>query len=90
MSVPAMAAEVYFSDAVPNTTASQPSLTANNNPLNTPPSPGAISVPQSPSGTSVTNTGRSAVASQTMAAAGLTGNPLRGWNGVLNPNNKFS
>ena len=54
MSTPATAVEVKLSEAVPNLTASEPSLTSNPNPLNTPPATGLITVAQSPSG-SVTN-----------------------------------
>ena len=84
MSVPSMAAEVLAAEAVPKTTGTVPGLTANANPLNTPPSPGAISVPQSPAGTSVTNTGRTAMATRTYVG---NLNPLRGWNGVRTPTN---
>jgi len=79
-----MAFEVSVADAVPNTTAAVPSLTANPNPLNTPPSTGAITVPQSPSGAVVTNTGRTAEATQTFLD---TMNVLGGWNGVRTPTN---
>lgn len=69
--VPAMACEVSVSDAVPNTAAQVPSFTANNQPLNTPPSPGLITVPQSPSGAVVTNTTRTTEATQTYMARSL-------------------
>ena len=52
MSVPAMAAEVAAARAVPNVNASQPSLTNNSNPLDTPPATGLITVPNSPQGAS--------------------------------------
>lgn len=69
MPVPAMAAEVFFADAVPNTSASVPSYTSNaTNVVNTPQATGAISVPQSPSGAVVTNTGRSNHATRTYMA----------------------
>lgn len=42
-----------------------PALSANTNPLNTPPVTGAITVPQAPSGAITTNTGRSSTATQT-------------------------
>lgn len=84
MPVPAMAAEVFFADAVPNTQGTTPSLTANTNPTNTPPAPGALAPPQSPAGTSVTNTGRTQSAT---SAAIANAHPLRGWNGVRTPAN---
>lgn len=59
MPVASTATEVFIAAAVPNTSAAQPSLMdGNNNLANTPPAPGAITVPQSPAGTSVTNTTR--------------------------------
>ena len=46
-------------DAIPNTSSAQPSLTSGlANLTNAPTATGAITYPQSPSGTSVTNTGR--------------------------------
>lgn len=86
MSVPAMAFEVSVADAVPNTSASQPSLTANPNPLNTPPSTGALAPPQSPSGAVVTNTNRSSLATSTYTAK-LNPAGIAGWNGVRTPTN---
>lgn len=71
MSVPAMACEVLASEAVPNLGAARPSLTANANPLNTPPATGTISVPFTPSGAVVTNTGRTVEAAQTYMATYL-------------------
>ena len=89
MSVPAMAAEVSVADAVPTTVGSTPGLTANPNPLNTPPATGLIAPPQAPSGAVVTNTGRSASGTGTFFSASGTnpGNPLKGWNGVRVPTN---
>src|SRR5580693_8395150 len=50
---PAMAVEVFLGAAVPNLTASQPSLMdGNNNLSNTPPATGTIVVPNTPSGAS--------------------------------------
>lgn len=66
MSVPVMAHTVEIEDSVPNTAGSTPSLTANTNGVHTPPATGGISVPQSPAGTSTTNTGRTTTATQTM------------------------
>lgn len=55
MSTPALAHEIFIAAAVPNLSASQPSLMdGNNNLANTPPATGALVPPQSPSG-SVTN-----------------------------------
>lgn len=52
---PAMAHEIFIASAVPDTTAAQPQLKdGNNNLANTPPAPGLLVPPQSPSG-SVTN-----------------------------------
>jgi len=79
-----MANTFEIADAVPTTVGSTPALVANSNIVNTPPSPGAITVPQSPLNTPVTNTGRTATASQ--AAFTLNG-PQRGWNGVRFPSN---
>ena len=51
MSVPAMAHEVFVASAVPNTSASQPSLMdGNNNLVDTPDATGLLVPPQSPSG----------------------------------------
>jgi hypothetical protein len=67
-----MATEVFLAEAVPNPSASQPSLTNGNaNLANTPPATGAITVPQSPSGAVVTNTGRSTEATYTYMATSL-------------------
>ena len=85
MSVSAMAAEVFFSEAVPNTTASKPSFTVNNNPSHTPQATGGITVPQSPAGTSTTNTGRNKSAS---GNAFQNGHSLKGWDGVRTPGNR--
>ena len=71
MSNPAMAVEVTNSRAVPATVGSQPSLTSNPNPLNTPGATGLITVPQSPSGAINTNTGRSNIASYTFMSTKL-------------------
>jgi len=71
MSVPAMAHEVSLADAVPNTSASKPSLTANTNPLNTPGATGLLAPPQSPSGAVSTNVNRSATSSKTYLATKL-------------------
>lgn len=87
MSVPVMAHTVEIEDAVPNTSASQPSFTANVNGVHTPPATGLITVAQSPAGTSVTNTTRTSTASSTFLGAMKV---LNGWNGVRNPDNKFS
>ena len=84
MSVSAMATEVSISDAVPTTVGNTPGLTANTNPLNTPPATGQITVAHSPSGAVVTNTGRSTSAHQTYVA---NLHPLKGWNGVRTPGN---
>lgn len=59
MSVAGMAVEVSNSRAIPNLSAARPSLTANANPLDTPPATGGIAVAQSPSGAIITNTNRS-------------------------------
>ena len=67
-----MAVTVSVSDAVPNLSASQPSYTNNTaNVIDTPPATGAITYPQSPLGTSVTNTTRTTEATQTYMAASL-------------------
>lgn len=71
MSVPAMAAEVFVSDAVPTTVGNTPGYTTNSNPLNTPGSTGLLAPPQSPSGAVVTNTGRTVEATQSYMAASL-------------------
>lgn len=71
MSVPAMAAEVSVSDAVPKTTGSVPGLTANANPLNTPPATGLLTNPQAPSGAVNTNTGRSVESTYTYMSTKL-------------------
>lgn len=84
MSVPAMAVSVTLSKAVPNTNASQPSLTSNANPLDTPPATGLITVPQSPSGAITTNTGRTLEATTSFLKQM---NVLNGWNGVRTPTN---
>lgn len=92
MSVPAMAAEVSAADAVPNTSAARPSYTANPNPLNTPPSPGLITSPQSPKGSSdtaknftngynyvntISSTARYLAASLNVANVGKTPSPAK-------------
>lgn len=87
MSIPVMAHTVEIEDAVPNTGGSTPSLTANTNGVHTPPATGSILVAQSPAGTSVTNTTRTSMASSTYMGAMKV---LGGWNGVRNPDNKFS
>lgn len=87
MSVPVMACTVEVEDSVPNLSASVPSLTANNNGVNTPPATGGITVAQSPSGAVVTNTGRTVSAS---AAFMSSMKVLNQWNGVRNPDNKFA
>lgn len=51
--------------AYPTTASPLPGYTANNSLIDSPPVTGAITVPQSPAGTSVTNTGRSTTATQT-------------------------
>jgi len=72
MSTPAMATEVFIAEAVPNTAASQPQLMdGNTNLANTPQATGLITVPQSPSGTSTTNTGRALEATATYLASKL-------------------
>lgn len=50
MPTPAMVVEVKLSEAVPNTTAAEPSLTSNPGPYNTPQPTGDIVVPNSPDG----------------------------------------
>lgn len=60
---PAMAESVFTASVVPDLNAARPSLKdGNNNLANTPSATGTISVPQSPSGAIVTNTGRSSSA----------------------------
>lgn len=87
MSVPVMACTVEVEDAVPNTVGSTPNFIANTNGVHTPPLPGAITVAQSPSGTSVTNTNRTLSGT----AAFLGGMKVLGqWNGVRSPDNKFT
>lgn len=55
MTIQAMATEVFLAAAVPNTAASSPQLMdGNNNLANTPPATGGISVPNDPSGASLT------------------------------------
>ena len=66
-----MAMAVYLGEKVPNTLSSSPSLTANSGITNTPPATGGITVPQSPSGAVVTNTGRTLSATQSYMAASL-------------------
>jgi hypothetical protein len=58
------AMEVFLSQAVPNTGASEPSLEANTNVTNTPPATGLITVPNTPLNTPTTNTGRTTTATQ--------------------------
>lgn len=92
MSISATATEVFIAEAIPNTSASQPSLTKNSNPLNTPPSTGAITVPNSPKGTSDTAHGFTTSydyvnnTSNTQAMMKSL-NTLNGWNGVRVPQN---
>lgn len=67
-----MANEVFIGEVVPNLNASSP--TAELQPLvlaNTPPATGGITVAQSPSGTSVTNTGRTKEATASYMTASL-------------------
>lgn len=74
MSISGMAAECDLGQAVPNTTASQPSFTNNTTGLpivNTPPATGIIAPPQSPLNTPTPNTGRSVEATATYMAASL-------------------
>lgn len=69
MSISVMVIEYFIASAVPNLSASQPSLTdGNNNMVNTPPATGLLVPPQSPAGVIITNTGRTAMATQTAIA----------------------
>ena len=82
MTLPAMAVEIYLAEAVPNTSASQPSLMdGNNNLANTPAATGALAPPQSPSGAVVTNTGRT----QSATAAYFSTLPYKNYQPPLNP-----
>lgn len=67
-----MAVTVSASDAVPDLTAARPSYkNASSTVQDIPPATGNISVAQSPKGTSVTNTGRTAEATATFLATKL-------------------
>lgn len=72
MSINVQAYTIELGDAIPSKTSTLPSLVSGlANLTNAPTATGVITYPQSPSGTSITNTGRPLSATQAYMAASL-------------------